>query len=154
MLKTTPQNLGKTLDNVLRDHKELTLEKSNIAIKKAVIRTWGNIIKDTPVDQGRARGAWLIGFSVTLSQGRKSSSKNAGYIAKGLPKDIFKTPFFLFNNLPYIETLEFGGYPNPPKKGKGLTVNGFSKKAPKGMVRLNLLRWGFNLRVEFKKVAL
>ena len=45
---------------------------------------------------------------------------------------------YISNNLPYIATLEYGGYPNPPKSGSGKTVNGFSKQAPKGMVGVTL----------------
>jgi hypothetical protein len=43
--------------------------------------------------------------------------------------------FFFTNNLPYARVVEFGLYPNPPKKGTGKTVGGFSKLAPQGMVR-------------------
>lgn len=45
---------------------------------------------------------------------------------------------FISNNLPYITTLEYGGYPNPPKKGTGKTINGYSKQAPNGMVGVTL----------------
>ena len=41
------------------------------------------------------------------------------------------------NNLPYIQKLEYGGYPNPAKTGDK-TVNGYSKQAPAGMVRISL----------------
>lgn len=66
----------------------------------------------------------------------------------------------LFNNQPYAEVLEFGGYPNPPKKGswvksgfsrvgKGGKVHksggyeirssgGFSKQAPRGIYTVAL----------------
>ena len=42
------------------------------------------------------------------------------------------------NNLPYARVVEYGGYPNPPKSPTGKTVNGFSKLAPAGMVRINI----------------
>jgi hypothetical protein len=42
----------------------------------------------------------------------------------------------LFNNQPYAEVIEFGGYPNPPKGGKGKTIGGFSTQAPYGVYQL------------------
>jgi hypothetical protein len=42
---------------------------------------------------------------------------------------------WLSNNLPYIEKLEYGGYPDGPN-----TIGGFSKQAPAGMVRVNMAR--------------
>ena len=55
---------------------------------------------------------------------------------------------FFTNNLPYIETLEYGGYPNPVKKGTWVkksksyevrSTGGFSKQvAPDGWVRKTL----------------
>ena len=56
---------------------------------------------------------------------------------------------FMTNNLPYARTLEFGKYPTPVKRGtyvgKGRyekrSQGGFSKLAPRGMVRVNALRF-------------
>lgn len=45
---------------------------------------------------------------------------------------------FICNNLDYIEKLEYGGFPNPPKKDGGKTINGYSKQAPAGMVGVTL----------------
>ena len=115
-----------------------------------------SIVLKTPVgnpdfdkDSGRARANWQI---------TKGSPAN-GVVEKerkGLPKKD-EVPvvngdesIFITNNLPYITTLEYGKYPNPPKVGshtrKGvkpsrtevLSVNGFSKQAPEGMVGVTL----------------
>lgn len=49
--------------------------------------------------------------------------------------------------MPYIRKLEYGGYPDPVKKGSWdkkkktyviKTVGGFSRQAPKGMVGLTM----------------
>ena len=40
--------------------------------------------------------------------------------------------------MPYAATIEFGRYPNPPRRGTGRTIDGFSTQAPKGMVRESL----------------
>lgn len=42
----------------------------------------------------------------------------------------------IVNETPYIEILEFGGFPNPPVKGTGRTIGGYSTQAPQGMVRV------------------
>lgn len=55
---------------------------------------------------------------------------------------------YIFNNHPAITTLEYGGYPTPVKKGtyrrgrgyERRSERGFSKLAPKGMVRVGLRR--------------
>ncbi len=54
---------------------------------------------------------------------------------------------YISNNLPYIATLEYGGYPNPVQKGtwnkktksyEQRSANGFSKQAPNGMVGITM----------------
>jgi hypothetical protein len=55
---------------------------------------------------------------------------------------------YLSNNLPYIAVLEYGLYPNPSKGGRTIkgvhyglnTINGYSRQAPAGMVRINMAR--------------
>ena len=52
---------------------------------------------------------------------------------------------FYANDMPYINKLEYGGFPNPaanPKK----TVGGFSDQAPKGWVRGELLKMRKRIR--------
>jgi hypothetical protein len=73
-----------------------------------------------------------------------------------MPKRVVNKKMFLTNNLPYIETLEYGGYPNPVKKGswdvkgKKFTIKstgGFSKQvAPDGWVRKTLKSMASKIR--------
>lgn len=70
------------------------------------------IQKKSPVDTGELRESWVI------------SKIPSGYV--------ISTP------VPYAPILEYGLYPNPPKGGQGKTVNGFSKQAPKGFVRISI----------------
>lgn len=144
-----PSQLGGALDETLQRFKDLGRQKADLAVKGAIIHTWGNIIKGTPVDKGGARGAWLIGTSVTSAKG-KGKSKGAGYVAESLPRKIMGRKLFLYNNSPYINKLEYGGY-----TGGGTdktTSDGFSKLAPKGMVRINLRRWRSTLNRIFKRL--
>ena len=54
--------------------------------------------------------------------------------------------FTVTNNLPYSEVIEFGGYKDGPN-----TTGGFSKKAPQGVVRVNIMRFNKLLADEAKK---
>ena len=120
------------------------------------------IINTTPYDTivpeegGTAKANWNASIGnadeSTTSARDKTGDKTkqkAHRIASGnISKD-----FYLTNSLAYIGVLEYGGYPNPPKKGTYLTSKqskdgktgpgyfkfsqgGYSAKAPNGMVRL------------------
>ena len=94
---------------------------------------YSSIVKKTPVDTGRARGNWNISVGspdLTTSDTTDPKFKQP----KSIPAGADDQPIYICNNLPYIRKLEFGEYPNPPKKDGGKTVNGFSRQAPHGMV--------------------
>jgi len=147
--RTVPMaRVGKQLNQILKDFDHLTQAKTNKGIRAAIIQTWGKIIISTPVDEGRARGNWFIDTQVTDKTGRKSKMKAGSYVAKNTPVKILGTKLFMFNNLPYIQKLEFGGYGN--ENTEKTNSAGFSKLAPKGMVRINLLKWGSTLKKIFK----
>lgn len=105
--------------------------------KSYAFALYSSIVKKTPVDTGRARGNWNIsvGHDVTTeSTDTKPQYKNVDDV----PEVKGDESIFISNNLPYITKLEYGGYPNPPKGGKGKTVDGYSKQAPEGMVGVTL----------------
>ena len=84
------------------------------------------IIKDTPVDTGRARGNWQATIG-TPARGVIDRSGDAGAIAEVTSESKnFEagTVFYLTNSLPYIYGLEYGR----------------SKQSPAGMVRKNVAR--------------
>jgi hypothetical protein len=158
----SPDRLSSALNEVLKEFDTMTQAKTNKGIRAAVVKTWGDIIMETPVDSGRARGNWFVTFDAPSNQkGSAIKNKGANYVAtKTAGFDLMKKPkWFLTNNMPYITKLEYGGYPNPVKKGtwnkrKGAyekrSNGGYSKLAPKGMVRRNLLKWRRNLRAAFR----
>lgn len=98
-----------------------------------VLELFSSVIKDTPVDTGRARGNWQTSLS-SPKDGEVSRSGSAPAIAEvaaesakfGMGKVIY-----LSNNLPYIYRLEFLGW---------------SKQSPDGMVRKNVARIQANVR--------
>ena len=116
-------------------------EKNKVAIKEVrknyAFALYSSIVKKTPVDTGRARANWNVSvgspdLSTTEDTRKTPKSKDK------MPDPNGDESIFISNNLPYITTLEYGGFPNPPDKDGGKTVNGFSKQAPEGMVGVTL----------------
>ena len=110
--KKIEQKIDRTLDQGIR----ATLFEVSTAI-----------IKDTPADTGRARGNWQASIGRGATGVVSVESKGSGQ-AKAIA-DVNQTVrvavgdlYYLTNNLPYIERLEYG----------------WSKQAPSGMVRKNM----------------
>jgi len=117
------------------------MKRVNREIRAQLKRTCKKIIKQTPVDTGRLKNNWYasnrrVGIR-TNKQTDPSGKKSMARVDKALSRLKVGQRFHFFNNLPYARVVEFGLYPNPPKKGTGKTVNGFSKKAPQGMLRIH-----------------
>lgn len=143
-----------------------TMDISKYAKKKGVeikevrkayaFALYTSIVKKTPVDTGRARGNWNVSVGsadnsvdekITKNQVPAKMKKNKAELEKAKGDE----SIFISNNLPYITTLEYGGYPSPVEKGtwvkgKGKKVGhyevrsegGFSKQALEGMVGVTL----------------
>ena len=122
-----------------------TKKKANIDIKGVYFAGLSAMIKQTPVDEGRARNNWFLTVgSPSNSGGRNNDKSGSGSEASlmSMPKYVLNKKIWFSNNLPYIGVLEYGGYPNPSKGTK--TENGYSKqlrpfKSPKGWVRATLI---------------
>lgn len=117
---------------------DATLDETGRAI---ALELYGSIIKDTPVDTGRARGNWQASLDQPIET--QSFDNEAGAVAK-LETTVagFKTGgiIWLSNNLPYIWALEFGGYGRGEGATNKTTRDGYSVQAPYGMVRKNVTR--------------
>ena len=147
----SPERLSSALKEVLSEFSELSQAKANKGTRMAAIKTFAGIVKMTPIGNsdrwetsykpegyvgGRARNNWFLGTTVTDKKTDDTDKKGTGYITKDMPKDVLSSPVYFYNNLPYIRSLEFG----------------HSKQAPKGMVRINVLKWKKNLRKAFKDI--
>lgn len=111
------------------------MTKSLLATKKAIISLTTDIIYDTPVDTGRLRNNWIpsINQGSNLSMLGLDTSRRRSRERPTLQETISKVntlqlgdTFYFTNNLPYAKRIEFDGW---------------SAKAPAGMVRKNLLKW-------------
>ena len=130
------------------EFKNKAMTKSLVATKKAIISLTTDIIYDTPVDTGRLRNNWIpsinkseTSYSMLGSDTSKRRSKERPTLQETITKvntlQLGDT-FYFTNNLPYAKVVEFGEY---HQSNTGKVVGGFSAKSPKGMVRVNLLKW-------------
>lgn len=130
------------------------MRRVNREIRSELKKTCKKIIKQTPVDTGRLKNNWYasnrrVGVRTTKATD-KSGKKSIARVEKTLARLKVGQRFHFFNNLPYARVVEFGLYPNPPKNPTGKTVNGFSKQAPQGMLRIHAD--GFALAMNKKRI--
>jgi len=105
--------------------------------RKVALELFRRVILKTPVDTGRARANWQVTIGAIASGTVEIDDKRGtATIGKATAASRgFKAgdTIYLTNNLPYIMRLEEGGYPDGP-----MIVDGFSRKAPNGMVALTV----------------
>jgi len=128
-------------------------DRSDEVIRSTAIALFGAIIKSSPVDEGTFRSNWYVTADRPSNQVNPNASISQGAAIETMATVVSGLPSYkriiLANNLPYAEVIEFGGYPDPVKKGtfvkgKGYvkkSAGGYSKQAPKGVVRTNVLRF-------------
>ena len=116
------------------------MAQSEAKIKKAFIGLSTDIEFDTAKDTGRTANNWFPSVNKPSSETTESASSQVVARVKALRFKLGDT-LYLTNNLANAVVLEFGLYPNPPKKTTGKTVNGYSKKSPAGMCRKNIIKW-------------
>ena len=126
-----------------------TVITTNDNLKGVYFAGLANIINGTPADTGRARNNWFLSVgtpsnSMTTSK-NKAGASSIRQLSK-MPDQLLGKKIFFTNNLPYIGTLEYGGFPSPVKLGswidgkyQKLSDGGFSKQAPDGWVRSTLI---------------
>ncbi|MFZ3193688.1 MAG: hypothetical protein WA154_10860 [Moraxellaceae bacterium] len=96
-------------------------------VRGLTIELFAGVVRDTPVDTGRARGNWSTTVGQVPAGARERLDQSGG---AAIAEVVAETPekvgnkVYLTNNLPYIMPLE----------------EGYSKQAPAGMVRRNFLR--------------
>lgn len=109
------------------------------AVKKGVsIQLFSAVIKDTPVDTGRAKGNWqasnqkpiLEALEEIKPESQVLAEMRATVLSSNLDDDVY-----LSNNLPYIGELEYGS----------------STQSPEGMVRKNIARIGAIIRKQARR---
>ncbi len=124
--------------------------------KKTTFDVLAGVIKRTPVDEGTARGGWLVGIGLPpdgagiIDKGELGDPSGAA-LNSGLSVMAQLEPYqivYITNNVEYIVTLDQGGFippdpgpsrdPRKERKGKVLVRGGYSTQAPQGMVDVTL----------------
>ena len=136
--------------------------RMNVVVRKVSLDLFKKVVEKTPVDTGRARGNWMVGIN-HIPIGSGLDKKNPiGRIVADVLKAKAGDNIALANTLPYIGKLEYGGFPNPPKKGSWIkgtgkrskktgkylkggqghyevkSEGGYSRQAAQGMVRITV----------------
>lgn len=114
----------------LEEFKQRVLEQYKQVYRMSVFDLFSSIIVETPVDKGVLRNNWFAEIgSPNFSKVLDETTTEAEVISRMQTKvngiQISDTTFFT-NNMPYAERIEFDGW---------------SGKAPQGMVRVNVARW-------------
>lgn len=135
---------------------ELTNGKLNTVTKKAFIELTTEIIETSPVDEGRFRANWfpaIDGFSdeVTEDTDERRAKNRLAPMYNKLKTGQMLT---LSNNLDYAMAIEYGEYgtKNAGSPDSKVTSSGYSKKAPSGVVRVNIGRWADYIDEQARKL--
>lgn len=118
---------------------EKTKGKTELMVKKVMLELFSNVISKSPVDSGRFRANWIVGYgsaNVTINDDldkRQVGDKTGPTIGR-MDKEIKSSSIggqsiFLTNSLPYSLVLENGRANGKPG----------SLQAPNGMVRISLI---------------
>ena len=110
--------------------------------RKATLDVFTAVVLATPVDTGRARANTNVSYGApdTTVTGSTDQSRAQRELAKVMTLPIGGVTY-ISNSLPYIRTLEYGGYPNPPKNPTGKTQGGYSIQAPQGIFGLAAMQF-------------
>jgi len=123
--------LGRFSDQI----SQFNIDFSNLSdevFRVVVIKFFNRIVRVSPVDTGRFRANWFVTINIPSTEVRPDSTESENqHVERKVNGSREARVFWLTNNLPYSEILEFGGYGDGPK-----TSGGFSRQAPKGIVRI------------------
>lgn len=126
-------NIREFNGEVLRVANTLPAEQSLLLQKKIALQALIGVVNRTPVDTGRARGAWQVTLATVPDKEFRSRNPIASGTARIEAKTATFSSIFITNNVPYIIFLEGGS----------------SKQAPRGMVAVTLEE----LRVQFARTG-
>lgn len=126
----------------LAKYADKTAKRLDTVAYNATVLIFSSVVFETAIDTGRLRGGW----QPSVGQGDYTVSYRLDPTGAFVIEDIQTVVVggelnFLTNTVEYGYVLEYGLYPNPPKKGTGKTQGGFSTQTPYGMISPNLLRW-------------
>ena len=107
-------------------------------VRKTALGLFSAVMKGTPVDSGRARGAWMFSinkFDNTTPIAIRSESEALSDIVSGVSSYKSGDTLTFSNNLDYIEVLEYGLF---KWSDSAKVTNHYSSQAVGGFVRINV----------------
>lgn len=139
-------------------------------VRHSVLKLFISIVNNSPVDKGAYRASHGIANGevseavgiVEPTEGSVIPPTKAMENASKWTWNVGDGKIILFNNVPYAETIEFGGYPNPPKQGSwdkkshGYVIKsegGFSKQAPKGVYSVGVAEFNHHVQKSLAEIG-
>ncbi len=113
--------------------------KTEKSSRKIIQALFNNVIRDTPADTGRLKGAWAVGVG-SPPAGNRNRVGAGGPLGAGRAKVNRPGIYYLANNLPYAPVAEYGRWGTGINATEKTTRDGYSVQAPMGMVRINVIK--------------
>jgi len=144
-----------SFENDIEKFAKKSLHKAEKIRRGAALKLFTAVIKDTPVDKGILIGNWQtsIGSPKTnmLDIEDPNGDMSVGGAVYQLGSEVgLDRPIYMSNNMPYAMVAEYGLWSGAPSEK--LTSKGYSRKAPVGMVRVNVTRFKKLLAIEVTKL--
>lgn len=106
------------------------------AVRGSLLSMGAKIIKRSPVDTGRFRGNWQFTLNSPAQGQLATTQRPDGELIAATQNWQSGFTFYMTNNLPYGERLEYG----------------WSNQAPSGMVRITLVEYDMIIEQEAQKL--
>lgn len=97
--------------------------QTELVARKVMLDLFSRVIMKSPVDTGRFRANWNVGYGSADKTTSNATDNSLGRVTKEISTAKIGGSIYLSNSLPYSIRLE----------------NGWSGQAPAGMVRLSLV---------------
>lgn len=141
----------------IKAFRDKALANVTTVVHDATIGITAALVERTPVDETPLRANWNFGAGTrpeSIDESARDDSPGGADTVERLAAQIVESPVggitYVNNAMPYMPTIEYGLYPNPPKRPTGKTVNGFSTQAPAGVIGVTAEGW----EEEFVKPAI
>ena len=157
------KGLNRHMKRIVGTARATGVARQGLVVAATAFLMFDAIVVGTPVGdfdpdhEGTHRGSWVFKIGTPDGGfGRRNINKSG--LDLNIPEDglrMLGKRSFLVSAAPAMQTLEFGGYPDPVKKGtfnkrtgrfEIRSAGGFSKQAPAGMIRINTARLGEYVR--------
>jgi hypothetical protein len=114
--------MGKMAKDIKKFESKMKADADNV-MESFVFGLYGEIIRRTPVDTGRAKGSWELGTALATDRRTTDGPKNPSGVVKkpaglkGMVKKSDRIPIYISSAIPYIVPLEHGHSKEQATKG-------------------------------------